>query len=213
MTELQARQQQHEAAQWILYGLLTARQFSVPAPAKPGMVVEQRCLKLAGLAASSRVVEWCCSTVLVMSPSCVCGVVQRGPLTLPAVLGLAPAGTTSCAAAGCWPPHGDVSEAVKDAKGVRLTVLLRVRFASYWLNAYLASMAGTHAVGVTRVTGSAHMVEKPGLSGAVGSQQDVCCCTWLCWVGALQAVADQHQAFMRYMYACCHASRYIQRMQ
>jgi hypothetical protein len=32
------------------------------------------------------------------------------------------------------------------------------------------------------------MFEKLGLSGAVGSQEGVCCCMWLCLDAGLQAV-------------------------
>jgi hypothetical protein len=113
-----------------LHSLLVTCQSNRPAPAKPGMVIEERCLKLAGLAASFRVNVRCCSTEPAMSPSCICGVVRRGPRTLPAVLGVAAPVSMSIVAAGCWSPHGDVNEAVKDAEGLRLTVLLQVRTAN-----------------------------------------------------------------------------------
>jgi hypothetical protein len=121
-------QRQHEVAHRTLHRLLLARRFSGPAPAKPGMVMVERCLKLTELAVSSRVNERCCSTVLVISPSCVCEVVQRGPLMLPPVLGVAAAVAMSCAAAGCWSPGGSASEAVEDSEG--LWLLLHIRSCS-----------------------------------------------------------------------------------
>lgn len=141
--------------------------------------MEERCLKFTALAASSRVVERCCSTVLVMSPSCVCGVVQRGPLTLPAVLGVAAAMAVSCAAAGCWSAHGSVSEAVEDRAG--LWLLLHI-IESTLLDGLGHASLEWQGRTVTRrgVTRGAHMVEELGLSGAVGSQEGVCCCTWIC---------------------------------